>query len=317
MEEDSPSKKPVDATKAEENYFDKESDDEDAGKPAAADEKNEGKGDKKEAGKEDAMEEDRDEEVDPLDAYMKDVTKEVTQLEEEDKKRSTNVADLDSVMNLSKTTERGTGKSKSMQGMGVRIEVDDSIPDLDEEEKRKEEEFDIKQWLESKNQAKNLRPVDHKAMDYMPFRKNFYIEVPEIAKMSDEQVKQYRSTLDGIKVRGKRCPNPINSWFQCGLSDRTLAVIKKLGWKKPTAIQCQALPVIMSGRDCIGVAKTGSGKTASYLLPCFRHVADQPPIEQGDGPVAIVFTPARELCVQVRVCTCTCVRQRLHVHVQA
>jgi len=55
----------------------------------------------------------------------------------------------------------------------------------------------------------------------------------------------------------------------------------------------------MSGRDCIGVAKTGSGKTASYLLPCFRHCADQPPIEQGDGPIALVFTPARELCVQV------------------
>jgi ATP-dependent RNA helicase DDX46/PRP5 len=63
--------------------------------------------------------------------------------------------------------------------------------------------------------------------------------------------------------------------------------------------RCQALPVIMSGRDCIGVAKTGSGKTASYLLPCFRHVSDQPPIEQGDGPIALVFTPARELCVQV------------------
>jgi superfamily II DNA/RNA helicase len=59
------------------------------------------------------------------------------------------------------------------------------------------------------------------------------------------------------------------------------------------------LPVIMSGRDCIGVAKTGSGKTASYLLPCFRHCADQPPMEQGDGPIALVFTPARELCVQV------------------
>ena len=231
---------------------------------------------------------------------MQDVTKEVTQLEEEDKKRSTNVADFDSVMNLSKKAEKDkTGKSKSMQGFGIRMEVDDAIPDMDELEKIREEEFDLKQWMESKNQCKNLRPVDHKTMDYMPFRKNFYIEVPEIAKMTDEQVKLYRSSLDGIKVRGKRCPNPINSWFQCGLSDRVLSVIKKMGWKKPTAIQCQALPVIMSGRDCIGVAKTGSGKTASYLLPCFRHCADQPPVEQGDGPIAIVFTPARELCVQV------------------
>ena len=237
--------KPMDAAKAEESYFDKESDDEDKDKDTEKDgakdkSKDEDTGTDKDtqpAKAADAMEEDDD--VDPLDAYMKDVTKEVTQLEEEDKKRSTNVCDLDSIMNLSKGDDKKTGKSKSMQGLGMRIEVDDSIPDLDEEERRKkEEEFDIKQWLEQKNQCKNLRPVDHKTVNYMPFRKNFYIEVPEIAKMTDEQVKLYRSSLDGIKVRGKRCPNPINSWFQCGLSDRTLAVIKKMGWKKPSAIQC-------------------------------------------------------------------------------
>jgi len=305
MEVDIKPIQPIDAAKAEESYFDKESDDEEEpAKPGVVAEKTEVK---MEEDKMEDKEADKgaggmevDDDVDPLDAYMQDVTKEVTQLEEDDKKRSTNVADFDSVMNLSKTQDnKGKGKSKSMQGLGMRIEVDDSIPDLDEEEKKKEAEFDIKQWLDSKNQCKNLRPVDHKTVNYSTFRKNFYIEVPEIAKMTDEQVKLYRSSLEGIKVRGKRCPNPINSWFQCGLSDRTLAVIKKMGWKKPSAIQCQALPVIMSGRDCIGVAKTGSGKTASYLLPCFRHVADQPPIDDGDGPVAIVFTPARELCVQV------------------
>lgn len=233
--------KALDAAKAEENYFDKESDDEDKenddkDKDKARDKDKDPDPDPQPAKAADAMEEDDD--VDPLDAYMKGVTKEVTQLEEEDKKLSTKVADLDSIMNLSKSDDKkGTGKSKSMQGLGMRIEVDDSIPDLDEEERKKEEEFDIKQWLEQKNQCKNLRPVDHKAVSYMPFRKNFYIEVPEIAKMTDEQVKSYRSSLDGIKVRGKRCPNPINSWFQCGLSDRTLAVIKKMGWKKPSAIQ--------------------------------------------------------------------------------
>ena len=144
-----------------------------------------------------------------------------------------------------------------------------------------------------------VRQVDHAKVGYAPFRKDFYIAVPEILKMTDDEVKQYRSSLDGIKCRGKRVPAPIKTWFQCGLSDRTLAVIKKLGWRAPTPIQCQALPVIMSGRDCIGVAKTGSGKTASYLLPAFRHVMDQPPLEEGDGPVCIIFTPARELCIQV------------------
>jgi len=45
------------------------------------------------------------------------------------------------------------------------------------------------------------------------------------------------------------------------------------------------MPVIMSGRDMIGIAKTGSGKTLAFLLPMFRHIVDQPPLEDGDGPI--------------------------------
>ena len=55
----------------------------------------------------------------------------------------------------------------------------------------------------------------------------------------------------------------------------------------------------MSGRDVIGVAKTGSGKTIAFLLPMFRHIKDQRPLEQMEGPVAIVMTPTRELAVQI------------------
>jgi superfamily II DNA/RNA helicase len=47
-----------------------------------------------------------------------------------------------------------------------------------------------------------------------------------------------------------------------------------------TALQAQALPIIMSGRDCIGVAKTGSGKTLAFVLPMLRHIKDQPPLGQ-------------------------------------
>lgn len=62
----------------------------------------------------------------------------------------------------------------------------------------------------------------------------------------------------------------------------------------------------MKGRDVIGIAKTGSGKTLAFLLPMFRHVVDQPPLEDTDGPIALIMTPTRELCMQIgnfRVCT--------------
>ena len=79
----------------------------------------------------------------------------------------------------------------------------------------------------------------------------------------------------------------------------SLEVIKKLNYQAPTPIQAQAIPAIMSGRDVIGVAKTGSGKTIAFLLPMFRHIKDQRPLEQMEGPIAVIMTPTRELAVQI------------------
>ena len=56
-------------------------------------------------------------------------------------------------------------------------------------------------------------------------------------------------------------------------------------YEAPTPIQAQALPVIMSGRDMLGIAQTGCGKTLAFLIPMFRHVLDQPFLEEGDGPI--------------------------------
>lgn len=57
------------------------------------------------------------------------------------------------------------------------------------------------------------------------------------------------------------------------------------GYEKPTPIQTQAIPAIMNGRDLIGIAKTGSGKTIAFLLPMFRHIMDQRALEEGEGPI--------------------------------
>lgn len=100
-------------------------------------------------------------------------------------------------------------------------------------------------------------------------------------------------------MRGKDPPKPIKNWNQCGLSGRVLDVIRKSGFDAPMPIQAQALPVIMSGRDCIGIAETGSGKTLAFVLPMLRHIKDQPPLQQGDGPIALVVAPTRELVQQI------------------
>jgi ATP-dependent RNA helicase DDX46/PRP5 len=105
--------------------------------------------------------------------------------------------------------------------------------------------------------------------------------------------------LEGIKIKGKCCPRPIKTWAQCGVSLKVLECLKRNNFDKPTPIQAQGIPIIMSGRDMIGIAKTGSGKTLAFLIPMFRHILDQPPLEVEDGPIAILMTPTRELAMQI------------------
>ena len=132
-----------------------------------------------------------------------------------------------------------------------------------------------------------------------PFRRAFYIETPELARMTDDEAKKLRSELDGVRVRGKNPPKPISRWTQAGLAPRLLDALRLRGCERPTPIQAQALPAIMAGRDVLGVAKTGSGKTLAYLLPALRHVKDQRPLAPGDGPIALVLAPTRELVAQI------------------
>ena len=118
----------------------------------------------------------------------------------------------------------------------------------DEEEESESE--DDEEWAKNVVSGKGsklekLIIVDHSKIDYMKFRKNFFIESPEIAKMTPQDVAAYRKELDNIKVRGKNIPKPIKDWHQCGLSTRVLQVIKLLKFDKPMPIQSQALPVIM------------------------------------------------------------------------
>uniref|UniRef100_A0AAY4B3K0 Probable ATP-dependent RNA helicase DDX46 n=1 Tax=Denticeps clupeoides TaxID=299321 RepID=A0AAY4B3K0_9TELE len=164
-----------------------------------------------------------------------------------------------------------------------------------------EEEVDLQTALTGfqTKQRKVLEPVDHQKIAYEPYRKNFYVEVPELAKMTLEEVNVLRLELEGITVKGKGCPKPIKTWVQCGTSMKVLNALKKHSYEKPTPIQTQAIPAIMSGRDLIGIAKTGSGKTIAFLLPMFRHILDQRPLEEGEGPIAVIMTPTRELALQI------------------
>ncbi|XP_072231538.1 probable ATP-dependent RNA helicase DDX46 isoform X2 [Leuresthes tenuis] len=236
-----------------------------------------------------------EDEVDPLDAYMEEVKQEVKKfnigaMKGNDKKGAMTVTKVVTVVK----TKKGPHTHKKK---GELMENDQDAMEYSSEE----EEVDLQTALTGfqTKQRKILEPVDHGKIQYESYRKNFYVEVPELAKMTTEEVNAYRLELEGITVKGKGCPKPIKTWVQCGVSMKILNALKKHGYEKPTPIQAQAIPAIMSGRDLIGIAKTGSGKTIAFLLPMFRHIMDQRPLEESEGPISVIMTPTRELALQI------------------
>ncbi|PQQ02469.1 DEAD-box ATP-dependent RNA helicase 36 [Prunus yedoensis var. nudiflora] len=79
-----------------------------------------------------------------------------------------------------------------------------------------------------------------------------------------------------------------------GLADWVLSTCTELGMRKPTAVQTHCIPKILAGRDVLGLAQTGSGKTAAFALPILQRLAEDP-----FGVFALVITPTRELAYQL------------------
>ncbi|CCE82993.1 Piso0_002766 [Millerozyma farinosa CBS 7064] len=188
---------------------------------------------------------------------------------------------------------------KDIDGEALNSDTDND-EDLEEDEEKKEQDLLSSKLKKFHNKEIELNDVNHSEIDYKPFRKDFYKEPKEIADMTEAEVDLMRLDLGGIRVKGSSPPRPISKWSHLGLPNSIMTILKeKLAYNSPSPIQSQALPAIMKGRDIIGVAKTGSGKTLSFSLPLLRHVQDQPPLLPGDGPIGLIMTPTRELASQI------------------
>ena len=86
----------------------------------------------------------------------------------------------------------------------------------------------------------------------------------------------------------------MTTFSELGLPETLLEALREVGYDEPSPIQAQAIPSLMEGRDVIGQAQTGSGKTAAFGLPLLAYVdPDEREVQ------ALVLTPTRELCIQV------------------
>ncbi|BGP38558.1 mRNA splicing protein prp28 [Rhodotorula kratochvilovae] len=122
-----------------------------------------------------------------------------------------------------------------------------------------------------------------------------------LAEMRDRDWRIFREDFS-IGARGGNIPLPLRSWTESKIPQQILEAIDAIGYKEPSAIQRQAIPIGLQNRDLIGIAETGSGKTAAFTIPMLSYIARLPPFTEENrmkGPYALVLAPTRELAQQI------------------
>lgn len=130
-------------------------------------------------------------------------------------------------------------------------------------------------------------------------QKNFYKPHANVEARSEDEVQMFRAAKE-ITVSGNNIPRPNQVFDEGNFPDHIMNTIKEQGWEEPTGIQAQGWPIALSGRDMVGIASTGSGKTLAYMLPAAVHIVHQQRIQRGDGPIALILAPTRELAQQIQ-----------------
>ncbi|PSN36930.1 putative ATP-dependent RNA helicase DDX5 [Blattella germanica] len=153
--------------------------------------------------------------------------------------------------------------------------------------------------LKGKQPGGGLTKPQWDAHNLRPLVKNFYVPHFDVSSRTRNDVEVYRSD-NQITVKGNNMPNPIQFFEESNFPDYVMKELRKSGFAKPTSIQAQGWPIAMSGRDMVGIAQTGSGKTLAYILPATVHINNQERLSRGDGPIALILAPTRELAQQIQ-----------------
>jgi ATP-dependent RNA helicase DDX42 len=241
--------------------------------------------------KKDSSDSDSDSSEDPLESFMADIEKEVKQQDIKEKGVAPEEPDA-------KGKRDDIEEEDDQESYFRYMEENPTAGLINDEEDNVDYDEDGNPIMPDKKIIDPLPPIDHTQIKYAEFTKNFYEEHPEIAAVTPDHMIELRRKL-GIHVSGILAPKPVSSFAHFGFDDRLMKAIRKAGYTQPTPIQAQGVPIALSGRDIIGIAKTGSGKTAAYLWPLLIHIMDQKELQPGDGPIGLICAPTRELSQQI------------------
>lgn len=166
-------------------------------------------------------------------------------------------------------------------------------------EKQLKEEEKI---LESVAEKKALMGVAElaKGIQYEDPIKTSWTPPRYLMNITSVQCDEMRAKLR-ILVEGENVPVPIKTFKEMKFPKAILSGLDKKNIKKPTPIQIQGIPTVLAGRDLIGIAFTGSGKTLVFVLPVIMFCVEQEirlPFIRNEGPYGLIVCPSRELAKQ-------------------
>ncbi|CEF67996.1 ATP-dependent RNA helicase DDX42 [Strongyloides ratti] len=241
---------------------------------------------------------DTDDEEDPLDAFMAGITEQAAKDVKESEEKSKNILENNEVscssssnyrMDIEEEEDSEEAYFKYLKKYENQIEKEDTFYEYDE---------DGNIIATHKKEMELLEPVDHSQINYKPFVSDIYIEHEDISKLTPNEIYELRKEYK-IQVYGKYTKAPIVSFGHLSQNKILLSMISHHNFEKPTPIQAQAIPSILSGRNVLGIAQTGTGKTLAYVLPAILHVLSQDERTNDIGPVVLIVVPTRELALQV------------------
>ncbi|KAI8371857.1 P-loop containing nucleoside triphosphate hydrolase protein [Blakeslea trispora] len=193
----------------------------------------------------------------------------------------------------------GPKANVSLLDQKMQQKLNNTIPEKTEEEKRLEEEKRIE---EAQARHKALVSVQESAMGmhYTEPMKSSW-EPPHYIRNLTEVDHQLIRERYHILIEGEDPVPPIRHFRDMKLPEPILKYLKSKNIEKPSPIQIQGLPVALKGRDMIGIAFTGSGKTLTFSLPLVMFALEAEvrlPLSQGEGPIGMILCPSRELARQ-------------------
>ncbi|KNE66223.1 hypothetical protein AMAG_10461 [Allomyces macrogynus ATCC 38327] len=167
-------------------------------------------------------------------------------------------------------------------------------------------------WDAGEDTSVDVNPLYNQRVEYTAlYRKsgkqvvvdNRHWSEKRLSEMKERDWRIFKEDFD-ISTKGGQVPRPIRSWRESSIPEPILRVIEQVGYKDPTPIQRQTIPIGLQNRDIIGIAETGSGKTASFLIPMLSFIMKLPKITEETaalGPYALIMVPTRELAQQIEV----------------